>query len=83
MRKTNWVEKIKENVLTAVCTALVGIVVAGGAMLLRHDKKIDLLNYKVNIIVRHVAPEVHLPDDRDDSAIGDVLSPQPKDVAKH
>ena len=57
MPRTNWAEKIKDNLVSAVCTALVGMVLAGASMLIYHDKKIDRIEDKVNIVLIKVAPE--------------------------
>jgi hypothetical protein len=57
MARTSLATKIKDNLLAAACTAAVGVVMAGAGMLLVHDKKIDRIEDKVNIVLIKVAPE--------------------------
>lgn len=57
MPRVNWITKIKENLLAAACTAAVTVCMGVVSMVLIHDKKIDRIEDKLNIVLIHVAPQ--------------------------
>jgi hypothetical protein len=68
MASINWVNKTKEFLLGAVCTAVVAATASFIWLVLANDKKLDILVYQVSLILKHVAPNAPQTPDAADTA---------------
>ncbi len=68
MPKVDWLHKIKDYSLGAICTGIVTAAFGFVYLVLANDKKLDILVYQVSVILEHIAPNVPKTPDAADTA---------------